>query len=157
MNTSKIPKFYVIGISVRTSNENGQAAKDIPDLWNKFITESIAENIPNKIDNSIYSIYTEYEKDHTRPYTTLLGCRVENLDLIPNGMIGKTFDQATYDKIVAKGNLMQGIVYNEWVKIWNSDLDRTFVADFEVYGEKAQDPTNAEVEIFVGVKDTNYN
>ena len=52
---------------------------------------------------------------------------------------------------------MQGIVYNEWVKIWNSDLDRTFVADFEVYGEKAQDPTNAEVEIFVGVKDTNYN
>ena len=124
-------------------------------VWKGSVAD--LENIPNKIDNSIYSIYTEYEKDHTRPYTTLLGCRVENLDLIPNGMIGKTFDQATYDKIVAKGNLMQGIVYNEWVKIWNSDLDRTFVADFEVYGEKAQDPTNAEVEIFVGVKDTNYN
>lgn len=152
MSNFIIPKFNIIGISVRTSNENGQAAIDIPALWNKFISEGIAETIPNKIDNSIYSIYTEYEKDHTRPYTTLLGCRVENLNVIPEGMIGKTFDEATYTKIVAKGNLMQGIVYNEWVKIWNSDLDRTFVADFELYGEKAQDPANAEVEIFVGIK-----
>ncbi|MBP6532354.1 MAG: effector binding domain-containing protein [Bacteroidia bacterium] len=157
MNTSKISKFNVIGISVRTSNENGQAAKDIPELWNKFISENMAENIPNKIDKSIYCIYSEYEKDHTRPYTTLLGCRVDNLDSIPKGMIGKTFDEATYTRILVKGNLMQGAVYNEWLKIWNSDLDRTFVADFEVYGEKAQDPTNAEVEIFVGVKETNYN
>ncbi len=151
MSNQTIQKFSVIGISVRTSNENGQAGQDIPALWNKFMTEGIAEQIPNKIDNSIYCIYTEYEKDHTKPYTTILGCKVENLDAIPNGMVGKIFEETTYSKHIAKGNILQGMVFNEWTKIWNSDLSRTFTADFEVYGEKAQNPENAEVDIFIAV------
>jgi predicted transcriptional regulator YdeE len=80
----------VIGIEVRTTNENEQAAKDIPVLWEKFMKENVLNNIPNKIDNTIYSIYTEYEKDHTKPYTTLLGCKVESLENIPEGMAGKS-------------------------------------------------------------------
>ncbi|MEZ4911154.1 MAG: GyrI-like domain-containing protein [Saprospiraceae bacterium] len=152
MSNQTIQKFSVIGISVRATNENGQASQDIPALWNKFMAEGIAEQIPNKIDNSIYCIYTEYEKDHSKPYTTILGCKVENLDTIPNGMVGKAFDEATYTKHIAKGNVLQGMVFGEWTKIWNSDLDRTFTADFEVYGEKAQNPENAEVDIFVAVK-----
>ena len=152
MSNQTIQKFSVIGISVRTTNENNQAGQDIPALWNKFITEGISEKIPNKTDSSIYCIYTEYEKDHTKPYTTILGCKVENLDTIPNGMIGKAFEEATYTKHIAKGNILQGMVFGEWAKIWNSDLDRAFTADFEVYGEKAQNPENAEVDIFVAVK-----
>lgn len=152
MGIQKIKSFSVIGISVRTTNENGQAGQDIPALWNKFMTEGIAEKIPNKIDNTVYCIYTDYEKDHTKPYTTILGCKVENLNNIPNEMVGKTFDEADYEKFVAKGNILQGMVFGEWTKIWNSDLDRTFTADFEVYGEKAQNPENAEVDIFVAVK-----
>lgn len=152
MSNQIIQKFSVIGISVRTTNENGQASQDIPALWNKFMSEGIVEQIPNKTDNSIYCIYTEYEKDHTKPYTTILGCKVLTLDNIPIGMIGKTFEEATYTKHIAKGNIMQGMVFGEWTKIWNSDLDRTFTADFEVYGEKAQNPENAEVDIFVAVK-----
>jgi len=34
---TELESFKVIGISVRTTNENGQAAKDIPFLWNKFL------------------------------------------------------------------------------------------------------------------------
>jgi len=152
MSNQNIQKFSVIGISVRTTNENGQAGQDISALWNTFITEGIAEKIPNKIDSSIYCIYTEYEKDHTKPYTTILGCKVANLNTIPAEMVGKTMEEATYTKHIAKGNIFQGIVFNEWTKIWNSDLDRTFTADFEVYGEKAQNPENAEVDIFIAVK-----
>lgn len=151
MDTIKIDSFHVIGISVRTTNENGQAAKDIPVLWEKFMSEGILERIPNKTDNSLYCIYTAYEKDHTKPYTTILGCKVENLDDIPDQMIGKTIESASYQKIVAKGNLMQGAVYNEWNKIWNSELERTFTADFEIYDERSLNPENAEVDIFVAV------
>lgn len=152
MSNQTIQKFSVIGISIRTTNEKGQASIDIPALWNKFMAEGILEKIPNKFDNSIYCIYTEYEKDHTKPYTTILGCKVSTLNNIPNGMVGKTFEEANYSKQIAKGNIMQGIVFNEWLKIWNSDLQRTFTADFEVYGEKAQNPENAEVDIFVAIK-----
>lgn len=146
-----IQKFNIIGISIRTTNENEQSRKDIPALWDKFISEGIAEKIPNKINHSIYSVYTDYEKDHTKPYTTILGCAVESLDLIPEGMIGKVIETASYEKFTAKGNLNNGIVINEWIKIWNSDLNRSFTSDFEIYGEKAQNPENAEVDIFIAI------
>ena len=148
----KLQSFSITGISVRTTNENGQAGNDIPALWNRFISEGIAEKIPNKTDHSIYCMYTDYEKDHTKPYTTILGCKVANLESIPAGMIGKTIDEANYSVHTAKGNLLQGAVFNEWANIWNSSLQRTFTAGFEVYGEKAQDPENAAVDIFIAVK-----
>ena len=152
MEKLTIESFKVIGISVRTTNKNNQVAKDIGDLWGRFINDKVLEAIPNKIDNSIYCIYTEYEKDHTKPYTTILGCKVSDLQTVPEGMVGKTFDEANYTKIVAKGKISQGMVFNEWRKIWNSNLDRTFTADFEVYDEKAQNPENAEVDIFIAIK-----
>lgn len=151
MSIQKIQTFSVIGIAVRTTNENEQAATDIPALWGKFMTEGIATKIPNKSDNSVYCIYTDYEKDHTKPYTTILGCKVEDLTVIPDGMVGKTFETATYEKHVAKGNILQGLVYNAWLKIWEAGLPRTFTADFEIYGEKAQNPEDAEVDIFIAI------
>ena len=152
MATQIIKPFIVTGISVRTTNENGQAATDIPALWNKFISEGILEKISNKVDNTIYCIYTDYEKDHTRPYTTILGCRVEDVSNIPDGMITKILHEASYEKFIAKGNLAEGAVFNEWIKIWNSDLKRTFTADFEVYDERSKNPQNAEVDIFIAVE-----
>ncbi|RXM49292.1 GyrI-like domain-containing protein [Flavobacterium sp. YO12] len=147
-----IQQFNVIGISVRTTNENGQSAQDIPALWNKFMTEGIQQKIPAKISEEIFCIYTDYEKDHTKPYTTILGCKVESLDFVPENMVGKTIESAEYEKIIAKGDLTEGIVYNKWLEIWNSDLNRIFTADFEVYGEKVQDPKNAEVDIYIAIR-----
>ncbi len=152
MNNVKVEPFKVIGISVRTTNENGQAAKDIPVLWEKLISGDILNSIPNKIDNTIYSIYTDYEKDHTKPYTTVLGCKVQNLDSIPEGMAGYSFDGGDYVKFTTKGDLSNGLVINEWLKIWEMDLGRIFTADFEVYGTKAQNPSDAGVDIFIAVK-----
>lgn len=136
MQTVKIEPFNIIGISIRTTNENGQASKEIAELWGKFMSESILEKIPNKVDNEIYSLYTDYESDHTKPYTAILGCKVENLDNIPSGMIGKSFSGGTYTKTTAKGDLMQGLVVNQWSKIFEMELDRTYDADFETFGKK---------------------
>ncbi|NIF04665.1 AraC family transcriptional regulator [Chryseobacterium sp. Tr-659] len=152
MNNVKVEPFKVIGISVRTTNENEQAAKDIPVLWEKMIKEDIQNKIPNKIDNTIYSIYTDYEKDHTKPYTTVLGCKVDSLDHIPDGMAGYSFDGGNYIQFTTKGDLSKGLIINEWLKIWEMDLGRVFTTDFEVYGEKAQNPSDAEVDILIAVK-----
>ncbi|MDP8162927.1 GyrI-like domain-containing protein [Pasteurella skyensis] len=152
MNNTNIEAFTIIGIAVRTTNENGQSAKDIEALWNKFMSEGILDKIPNKIDNTIYSVYTEYEGDYTQPYTTILGCKVESLDDIPNGMVGKSFRGGKYVKTTAKGDLMKGLIVNHWSKIFEMDLERNYIVDFEVFGEKAQNPSNAEVDFYVGVK-----
>lgn len=152
MDKVKIETFKIIGISARTTNENGHAAKEIAELWGKFMDEKVLDTIPNKIDNTIYSIYTDYESDQTKPYTAILGCKVENLNDIPNGMIGKSFDGGNYVKLSAQGDLMKGLIVNQWTEIWKMDLDRLFTADFEVFGEKAQNPTNAEIDFLIAVK-----
>ncbi len=153
MSNYKIDAFDIIGIQVRTSNKNGQSAKDISELWHRFMTEGFLDKIENKVDNTIYCVYTEYESDYTKPYTTVLGCKVRCADSIPEGMVLKTIQSGEYRKFVAKGNLMEGLLYKKWLDIFNADLDRVYKTDFEVYGEKAKNPTDAEVEIFVGVKE----
>ena len=152
MDFETVEQFKVVGISVRTSNENGQAAQDLAALWGRWMAEGISSQIPNKMEDSIYCVYTGYEKDHTRPYTAILGCRVTGLDIIPDGMIGINIPSGNYKRYTAKGNILTGAVFNEWLKIWNQDLTRNFVADYEVYGPKAQNPENAEVDIFVGIR-----
>jgi len=152
MSTIKMEAFHIIGLTIQTTNDAGQSGTDIPNLWGKFMAEQVAANIPNKISDEIFCIYTNYEGDHTKPYTTLLGCKVSSLAQIPEGLKGMTFNKASYKPYTAKGDLMQGVVWNKWSEIWSESLDRTFVADFEVYGAKAQNPSDAEVEIFVGVR-----
>lgn len=148
----QISPFYIIGFAKRTTNENAQAVQDIPELWKHFLSNQFLDKIPNKVDSSIYSMYTDYEKDYTKPYTTLIGCKVSSLENIPDGMIGRQIEGGTYKKITAKGKLADGIVYNKWVSIWNSDLKRAYSADFEIYGEKSQNPYDAEVNIFVAIQ-----
>jgi len=151
METTTINQFYIIGITVRTSNESGRAAQDIPALWNKFISENLASKIPGRTDNDIYCIYTDYEKDHTRPYTTLLGCRVKDLSSIPEGFTGKSIETAVYKKFTAMGKLSDNIVFDEWTRIWNTSLPRTYTSDFEVYSPDSLNPENATVPVFIAV------
>lgn len=149
MKKVTIEPFMIIGIWVRTTNENNQAAKEIGDLWGKFMSQNVLDAIPNKIETTIYCIYTDYESDHTKPYTVLLGCKVSSLDSIPDGMIGKTFIGGNYVKLSAKGNLMNNLIVNKWIEIWSMDLNRAFTADFEVFGEKAQNPNDAEIDFLI--------
>ncbi len=146
------PSFQIIGISLRTTNENGQAGRDIPQLWQRFFAENILEKIPNKSGTTIYSVYTDYEKDYTRPYTVILGCRVTDSQTIPEGMVAKTIPEGNFAQFIAQGHPSSNPVFNEWVKIWNANLDRDYSADYEVYSEKAHNPENAEVDIFIAIK-----
>jgi predicted transcriptional regulator YdeE len=149
---TNIESFNIIGIIARTTNENEHAVKDIPELWGKFFSEKILENIPNKIDGSVYCIYTDYEKDFTKPYSVVIGCKVENLNSVPDGMIGKSFEGGNYEMFTtAKGKLSE-VVIGKWMEIWNTDLQRSYTADFELYTEKSQNPEDAEVDIFIAVK-----
>jgi predicted transcriptional regulator YdeE len=151
MNISSMNDQIIVGISIRTSNENGQSAIDIPLLWNKFLSENLSAKIPNKISDNVYCIYTDYESDFTKPYTTILGCTVSSLNEPPEGFTATTIQKGNYMRFVAKGRLSDNIVFLEWQKIWNSDIKRTYRCDYEVYDEKSKDSENAEVEIFISI------
>ncbi|MEM8907859.1 MAG: effector binding domain-containing protein, partial [Bacteroidota bacterium] len=149
MQTVSIPSFYVIGIATRTINEHQQAEQALAILWQRFFSEGVLEKIPNKTNQTVYALYTDYESDYTQAYTAILGCQVSTIESIPDGMEAKLIEGGTYRKFLSKGDLTQGAVGQTWQQIWQSDLLRKYSADFEVYGEKARNPKDAEVEIFV--------
>lgn len=152
MSTTNISSFNIIGISVRTTNENSKAAQDIPVLWGKLMGENLIPAIPNVIDENIHCIYTDYEGDHTKPYTVLLGMKVSTLENIPEDMIGMSFSGGAYETFNCEGNLEEGIVYNAWTKIWNEPIDRAYTADIEVYDASKPDPKNTAVAIHIALK-----
>ena len=49
-------QFKIIGITVRTTNENDKAMRDIPALWTKFLSGNLIEKIPNKLGSPLFSI-----------------------------------------------------------------------------------------------------
>ncbi|SDD79450.1 Predicted transcriptional regulator YdeE, contains AraC-type DNA-binding domain [Mucilaginibacter pineti] len=150
MEKIELEGFFLLGISVRTTNENGQSAKDIGELWERFMGDNVLEQITGRMSDDIYCVYTDYESDHTRPYTAVLGCKVKSLDNAPEGLIGLVVFATSYVKYVAKGRLPD-CVAETWQHVWNNTLNRTYIADFDVWGAKAQNPEDAEVEIYVGI------
>ncbi|MND93274.1 Bacterial transcription activator, effector binding domain [compost metagenome] len=144
--------FDIIGISIRTTNENGDGARDIADLWQKFIREGILNLIPNKLDDTVYCLYTDYESDYQKSYSVMLGCFVSSLERVPDGMFGRSFEGGKYVRMSTKGNLSDGIIVSKWNEIWAMNLDRTYIVDFEIFGSNAQDPVNAQVDFMIGVR-----
>ena len=146
-----LDKILIIGISVRTNNHNNQAQRDISQLWGRFILENIANSISNKISEEIYCVYTDYESNHTGDYTTILGCLVSDVDSIPEEMIAREIPRNDYLKFISEGKLPESVAQT-WDFIWQSDYDRSYIADFEVYGIASQNPDNAIVATYLSVK-----
>lgn len=152
MDKVTLPAFKIIGISVRTTNENEQAMKDIPAQWAKFMGEGIAEKIPNRVDHENIAMYTNYAGDYSQPYDMILGCRVSSLDDVPAGMVGKEVPATEYAKFEAKGDLTGPGVAEVWYSIWEAPIGRAYIADFEVYGERAMNPKDGIADIYVSIK-----
>lgn len=151
MNKQTIQRFNVIGISVRTTNEDGQSTKDIEALWGRFWSEEIPRQIPNNVNNDIYSVYTDYETDVNGPYTVIIGLPVSSLENIPKDFIGVTIEKDKYEKFVSKGKMPEAVLQT-WMDIWqDKDLKRTYNSDFTIHGIKYYGGDNAEVETFISV------
>lgn len=153
MNFEKVSldKLIIVGISVRTTNQNYKSQKDIAKLWEFFFLNDIQHLIPNKISDDIYCIYTDYESDYTGEYTTILGCQVSKIDAISDRLIVKEIPACTYNKYISEGE-MPYCVGKTWAQIWQSDLDRKYLADFDIYGEGAKDPKNARIITYLSIK-----
>ncbi|MBC7486255.1 MAG: AraC family transcriptional regulator [Cytophagaceae bacterium] len=146
--------FKLVGIKLdnKTTNQNKQSSKDCGELWQKFETDKIFDVIPEKLSNEVYAVYFDYEKDETTPFSYFIGCKVEMNSETPKELIELIIPTQEYSKFTAKG-VMTGCVTDAWKEIWNSDTERKFGFDFEVYDERSQDWSNAEVDIYISTID----
>ncbi|MDG1803633.1 GyrI-like domain-containing protein [Flavicella sp.] len=152
MNTVEKDALAIVGIETRTSNHAGKAEVQIPKLWQEFMQTQSLKELAHKKNETIYALYTDYESDHNGNYTMVLGHEVSNLDKIPEELSVKIVPKAQYKKFTAKGDLTKDAVINTWRKIWNTNLNRRYTTDIEIYDEKAMNPTNGEASIYVAVQ-----
>jgi predicted transcriptional regulator YdeE len=142
-----LPEISLIGIEARTNN---QSTADVGELWQKFYANDIQDRTPNCIDTRIFVLYSHYETDHTGDFNSLIGSPVSDLKDIPQGMVGRLIPAQKYCVIRAEGTLPNAVI-EAWKMIWRSDIKRTFKFDFELYDDRAQDPSNAEIDIFIAI------
>jgi predicted transcriptional regulator YdeE len=72
-------KFTIIGISARTNNAQEAAGNGvIAKQWDRFYKEGILDKIPNKADQAIYAVYTDYASDRNGDYTYIIGAKVRD-------------------------------------------------------------------------------
>jgi predicted transcriptional regulator YdeE len=155
-----LPAMKLIGISARTSNAsefNSETAK-IGATIQKYITEGVYNKIPNqKTPGKTYCVYTEYESDHTGAYTYFIGEEVGADSEIPAELSTITIPEQSYAKFTTESGQMPAVCINAWMDIWKMTSEdfgseRAFKADFEVYDERALDPANTVLDIYIGIK-----
>jgi len=151
--TTQIDEFQVIGIEARTSNAR-EMTKDgvISRLWERLMKEGLLARIPNKTDSSIVALYTDYESDKDGAYTFVLGARVSSVASIPDGMVARKVPAGSFAVFTSERGPAAQVVYETWKRIWAAPLDRAYHTDFELYDERAADPRNTQMTIYVGIR-----
>lgn len=146
----KLPEKIMAGVGIHTTNENMQAVNDIGKLWEKFWDKNVFAFIENKKNNMVYGVYMNYEDDCTQAYDFYACCEIEN----PKDVIGEfsviTVPESKYAKFSIRGEF-DNTAAKLWKIIQESELNRKYTYDFEVYYNDGNDPGNQLLEIYVAV------
>ncbi|MBB64439.1 MAG: AraC family transcriptional regulator [Waddliaceae bacterium] len=159
----KLPAIKLIGIQVRTNNENefkNLNGKIFPCVQ-KYFQEALFEKIPNrKKPGTTFCAYTEYESDYTGDYTYLIGEEVNSFDFehpLPEGFEILSIPEQTYAKFTTAPAPMPNVLSNAWQEIWETPAEkmggeRSYHTDFELYDERAKNPNETVLDIYIGIK-----
>jgi predicted transcriptional regulator YdeE len=145
--------FWVMGIHARTSNEREMRPGGvIPEIWNRFMKEGLPEMVPTRIGNALIALYTDYESNEHGEYTFAVGARVHEGAEPGGGLSLWRVPAGRYWNLATERGPVWQVVPAAWKRVWAESGDRTFQTDFEIYDERATDPSDAVVELYVGVR-----
>ena len=144
-----IDSFSVVGLSAIISGHE-TAAEDINALWERFFAGNIGLQVENRVDDVIYAVYSDYEGDHTQPYRLTIGYRIDGDPDIKDNLYHVVVQKADYAMMAAQGEQPKALI-ETWMAIWQSDLNRRFGTDFEVYGKRFFEEGVHEILVAVGV------
>lgn len=142
----------VVGVKIKTTNQNGKSIEDIGMTWQKLFADGIYEKIQNKVNNKTIGLYTEYEGDYTKPYTFVAGVEVSEELENNKEIVTKIIPKGKYAKFIITGDV-QNSVGQAWQEIWSMDLKRKYNCDFEEYQNNSQDMQNQEIHIYIAIKE----
>lgn len=133
-----------VGISAVTNNKSPEMPKIIGGLWDEFYKKVYGE-INDKANNKSIGMYHKYQPngDYTVSICAEVNSTNQNYEVI-------TIPSGKYAKFIVKGNAVTA-VQEFWQKVWNMNLDRSFVCDFEEY-QAGDDMDNMEIHMYISLK-----
>jgi predicted transcriptional regulator YdeE len=154
------PEIKLVGLTARTNNKNemNPQTSKIGALAGQFWSQNIASQIVNRKNPGVtLSVYTEYDSNEHGDYTYFIGEEVNSFENISAGLKQLTIPAAKYQKFTTPQGTMPEVVINAWQQIWKmSEKDfggeRAYIADFEVYDERASNPSSSVLDIYIGIK-----
>lgn len=152
-------EIKLVGLTARTNskNEMNPQTSKIGELAGRFWSQNIGALILNRKNPGVtYSVYTNYDSDEHGDYTYFIGEEVSSFENIPSGLQQLTISASKYQKFTTSAGKMPEVVINAWQQIWKMSAEdfggkRAYVADFEVYDQRASDPANAILDIYIGI------
>lgn len=155
----EVASFTVAGIATRTNNAKEAGPEGvIGKQWQRLMGEHLFDKIPHKQSPDVYAVYTDYASDANGDYTYILGAKVEGASGgLPEGMVENTIPAGRYAVFTSARGPVTTVVVDTWKQIWSyfqSDQNgqRAYKADFELHDERAADPSNTQVDIYIGLK-----
>jgi predicted transcriptional regulator YdeE len=153
-----VDAFDVIGITCRTTNANEASGKGcIGRQWERLMSEGLLRKIPGRADNNIVAVYTDYASGKDGQYTYILGAKVKPGTTAPPGMVKTTVNAGRFAVFTSRRGTVQKVVPANWKRIWEVPKsqpggDRLYQSDFELYDERAADPTKAQIDIYIRIR-----
>ena len=145
--------FRVIGLQVRTSNEEEAKEGRIGALWQRFYAEGVSARIPQPLrPGEVIAVYSGYASDETGPFDLLVGAAVPAGTPAPAGLTAQDVPGGRYLAILSPRGPIPGSVIDAWKQAWSQKSRRAFASDYEVYDQRARDMQSAQIELFVSVK-----
>jgi predicted transcriptional regulator YdeE len=159
--TVNLNSFMLIGISTRTNNkkEMNQDTSKIGAMMKSYWSYQIANDFKYRVNPGVtYAVYTDYESDEHGDYTYFIGEEVstlENQDMTT--FTSLIVPESRYQRFTTAAGAMSEVIIRAWQGIWQMTLSmlegkRKYKADFERYDQRAIDPNNAIVDIYIGIE-----
>lgn len=145
--TEQDQAIHVFGIELRTSND--EAMQTIPPHWQRFSQQAVLADIPGKISDDVYAVYTNFDhagSNNRGVYSLILGAQVHPHTPLPQGLARAVIPASRRAVFpVEKGRF--DLVGDTWQEIWRrNDLAKTFIAEYERY------TSQGDIDIFIGLE-----
>lgn len=124
----KLGQKLLKGKKIRTNNKK---IDEIINLWKEVPALGL--------NGDIYAVYFNYESDFNGDYDFLIGSKINEL----NDTV--KIKEGNYMVWEVKNNSPEA-VGDTWGEIWNSNIERSYDTDFELYSK------NGTIKIYIGIK-----
>ena len=155
----ELPAKKLIGIKARTSNADEMIGKGvIGPMIGRFYAEQLGSKIksPRAKAGVAFSLFTDFDTDHTGPYTYFIGEEVRSFENESQDLVQIEIPAQKYVVFTTDAGPMPMVEINAWQQIWQMNENafggkRNYLADFVIYDEKASNPLSAVISIYLGI------